>query len=170
MTFEIMLLISQTAAVFFLACWLSTGVFENMFYSELNRTFTTEVLDFTRMREEYPEAYARVAYRRITSPVLQKWLFKLIVGWEIVAVLALWVGTIALLMAVLGLSASEPARALGLLGALLFTSTWAGFLIVGNWFCYWFCHEGAQNTHYQMTLWGFATMILLAVGQAPPEL
>lgn len=164
MSFEITLLIAQSTAVFLLAAWLSTGVFENIFYSELNRTFTTEVLDFTRMRQQYPEAYARVAHRRITNPALQKWLFRIIVAWEIIAVVALWAGAITLLLATLGVSESDEARALGLLGALLFTSTWAGFLIVGNWFCYWFCHEGAQNTHYQMTLWGFATMILLAVG------
>lgn len=52
-------------------------VFENVFYSELNRTFTTEVLDCTRMHEDYPEAYARVAHRRVTSLVAQKWLFGL---------------------------------------------------------------------------------------------
>ncbi|MFL2786550.1 MAG: DUF2165 family protein [Paracoccaceae bacterium] len=37
-------------------------------------------------------------------------------------------------------------------------------MIAGNWFCYWFCHEGAQNTHFQMTLWGMATMVLIAIG------
>ena len=117
-----------------------------------------------RMREEYPEAYERVAHRRISSPAVQSLLFRLIVFWEIIAVLALWLGTVTLLLAVLGRVDPGFARALGLLGTLLFTSTWAGFLMVGNWFCYWFCHYEGQNTHYQMTLWGMATMILLAVG------
>ncbi len=164
MTLEFTLLISQTAAVFFLACWLSTGVFENFFYADLNRRFTSEVLDFTRLREQYPEVYTRVAHRRITDAKLHKWMFGFIVGWETFAVLTLWVGVVGLLLAILGIVDSETARSLGLLGALLFTSTWAGFLIVGNWFCYWFCHEDAQNTHFQMTLWGFATMIMLVVG------
>ncbi len=163
MSFEIVLLIAQASATFFLAAWLSTGVFENVFYSDLNRTFTSEVLDFTRMREQYPDAYARVAHRRITNPKALNGLFRLIVLWELVAVLALWAGVVALVLAVFGNLGPDAARAWALLGALLFTSTWAGFLIVGNWFCYWFCHEGAQNTHYQMTLWGFATMLLLAV-------
>lgn len=164
MSFEVILLITQTSAVFFLAAWLSTGVFENVVLPELNRKFTSEVLDFTRMREQYPEAYSQMAYRRISNPTTQKWLFRIIVGWEIVAVVVLWVATITLFMAVLGFGERDVARAYGLLGAFLFTSIWVGFLIVGNWFCYWFCHEGAQNTHYQMTLWGFATMILLAIG------
>lgn len=162
MSFEIVLLIAQASATFFLAAWLSTGVFENVFYADLNRTFTSEVLDFTRMREQYPDAYARVAHRRIASPVVQNGMFRLIVLWELIAVLALWAGVFALVLAVFGHQEPDVARAWALLGVLLFTSTWAGFLIVGNWFCYWFCHEGAQNTHYQMTLWGFATMLLLA--------
>ena len=74
---------------------------------------------------------------------------------------ALWVGAISFALAINDQIEADTARMLGLLGALTFTTTWAGFLIVGNWFCYWFCHEGAQNTHYQMTLWGLATMILL---------
>ena len=164
MSFEIMLLITQTATVFFLACWLSTGVFENLFYPYLNSDFTSQVLDMTRMREEYPDAYEKVAHRRVSNPVVQQWLFRLIVLWETVAVLALWTGAVTLLLAVFGRVEPDFARALGLLGTLLFTSTWAGFLIVGNWFCYWFCHYEGQNTHYQMTLWGMATLILLAVG------
>ena len=164
MTFEIMILIAQAASVFFLAAWLTTGVFENVFYSTLNSTFTAEVLDMARMREDYPEAYEVVSYRRITNPKVQLALFRLIVAWELVAMIVLWVGTTAFILTLADLMEADTARILGLAGVLLFTATWAGFLIVGNWFCYWFCHEGAQNTHYQMTLWGLGTMILLVAG------
>lgn len=164
MSFDTVLLLSQAFCLLFLAAWLTTGVFENMVHSRLNSTFTAEVLDMARMRKDYPEAFVDVAYRRIKNPGLQKALFRLIVLWELLAVLTLWAGFIALAMAVLGLHDASQARALGLIGALAFTSVWAGFLIGGNWFCYWFCHEGAQNTHYQMTLWGMGTLILLASG------
>ncbi|MEM8649463.1 MAG: DUF2165 family protein [Pseudomonadota bacterium] len=164
MYFELTLLIAQAATAFFLAAWLTTGVYENLFYSSINSTFTAEVLEMKRMEKDYPEAFAEVSYRQIKNPVLQRFLFRIIVLWELFAVIALWVGTIALVLAIFGLSDPENARALGLFGALVFTATWAGFLIVGNWFCYWFCHEGAQNTHFQMTLWGMATMILLTAG------
>ncbi len=164
MTLEIMILVAQAASVFLLAAWLTTGVFENLVYSPLNSTFTAEVLDMSRMRDEYPEAYAMVSHRRITNPKLQLALFRLIVTWEFIATVALWVSTIAFILMFAGQVEANIARMLGLLGALLFTATWAGFLIVGNWFCYWFCHEGAQNTHYQMMLWGLGTMILLVVG------
>ena len=161
---DVMLPVAQSAAVFFLAAWLTTGVLENLFYPKLNSTFTAEVLDMARMREAYPEAYADVAHRRISNPSVQKLLFRLIVAWELLATVVLWIGFAALLATLFGLAQPDAGRALALLGALMFTATWAGFLIIGNWFCYWFCHEGAQNTHYQMTLWGMATMVLIAIG------
>lgn len=164
MYFETTLLVSQASAVFFLTAWLSTGVYENLFFSTLNSTFTAEVLEMKRMQKDYPEAFETVSYRRIQNPNVQKLLFRFIVFWELLAVSVLWIGTIALVLAALGQVDTDTSRTLGLAGSLLFTATWAGFLIVGNWFCYWFCHEGAQNTHFQMTLWGLATMILVAMG------
>lgn len=163
MSLELMLLVAQTASVFFLAAWLTTGVFENIFYPKLNSVFTSEVLEMTRLRDDYPEAYAMMAHRRIVNPATQKWLFRLIVLWELAATIALWIGYTVLTMAMFDLADPNIARALGLLGTILFTATWAGFLIAGNWFCYWFGHEGAQNTHFQMVLWGMATLVLLAV-------
>ncbi len=160
---DMMLLVAQSATVLFLALWLTTGVLENLFFPKLNSTFTAEVLDMARMREAYPEAYADVAHRRVSNPAIQQWLFRLIVLWEVLATIALWVGFVTLLLSFFGQVASDIGRALALLGALMFTATWAGFLIAGNWFCYWFCHEGAQNTHYQMTLWGLVTMVFLAL-------
>lgn len=164
MTFESMLLIAQTTATFFLAAWLTTGVLENIFFPRLNSAFTAEVLDMKRLREQYPEAYQTVAHRRVENHKVQTFLFRLIVFWESLSTLSLWVGFVALILANFGQTAVETSRVLAMFGVLLFTATWAGFLVAGNWFCYWFCHEGAQNTHYQMTLWGLATMILLAIG------
>ena len=164
MTQEIILLITQTSSVFILASWLSIGVFENIFYPEFNRRFTNEVLELTRISQEYLEVYAVVKYRRITNKVVQNGVFWAIVCWQFVAVTVLWAGTISLFLAVFDLFEMEKALAIGLLGTLLFTMTWAGFLIVGNWFCYWFCHGEGQNTHFQMTLWGTATSILMSVG------
>lgn len=164
MAFETTILLSQAVCVFFLAAWLTTGVFENLVHSRLNSSFTAEVLAMTRMKEDYPEAFEDVAYRQISNPTLQQLLFRLIVLGEVVATVLLWTGFIALVMALVGVTEVSVARSLAVLGALAFTSVWAGFLVGGNWFCYWFCHEGAQNTHYQMTLWGMGTLLLLATG------
>jgi len=164
MSFDLILLLAQAVAVLFLAGWLTTGAVENVIHPSINETFTAEVLDMTRMREEWPDAYAVVAYRRVANRRVQRWMFRFIVACELIATVALWVGVIALVMAMVGTALPETARAFALFGTLLFTSVWAGFLVAGNWFCYWFCHDGTQNTHYQMTLWGLGTMIFLSVG------
>ena len=78
MIIDVMLPVAQSVAVLFLAAWLTTGVLENLFFPKLNSTFTAEVLDMARMRENYPEAYPDVAHRRISNPSIQKWLFRLI--------------------------------------------------------------------------------------------
>ena len=90
--------------------------------------------------------------------------FRAVVAVELLATVLLSLGTFALLFSLLGLVSPQAARAIALTGATVFVAIWSTFLIVGNHFSYWFCHEGAQNTHYQMTLWGIATMVLLAVG------
>jgi len=161
--YEFALLLAQSAAVFFITAWLTIGVYENIFKPNLNSAFTAQVMDMTRMREEYPEAYAEVAYRRISNSNVQRFLFRLIVLCEVIAVAVLWAATVMMVMALFTGSDVQFAKGLSIMGALFFTSTWAGFLIAGNWFCYWFCHYEGQNTHYQMTLWGLATIILLAI-------
>ena len=62
----------------------------------------------------------------------------------------------------------ETPKAFAVFGAMMFAATWAGFLVAGNWFCYWFSHGGAQMTHFQMNLWGLATLVLLAAAWRRP--
>ena len=154
---------AQALATSLLASWLTLGVRDNILHPSVNETYTAEVLAMTRMKDAYPEEFGHVAHRAITSRALQRFAFRLIVGAELVATLVLWAGVIGLIMGLAGTGSVETGRAIAMAGAMLFTAIWAGFLIVGNHFCYWFCHEGAQNTHYQMTLWGVGTMILLAL-------
>ncbi|MCV3271761.1 DUF2165 domain-containing protein [Roseobacter sinensis] len=161
---ETAVLVAQALATGLIAAWLSLGLRDNLLYPSVNETYTAQVLAMTRMQADYPEEFQQVAHRAITDRRLQSLAFKLVVLAESVACLMLWIGTIGLLMALAGTALPETGRMLALLGALSFTTVWATFLIVGNHFCYWFCHEGAQNTHFQMTLWGLATMVLLCQG------
>ena len=117
----------------------------------------------TRLREDFPEAYTEVSARRISNPALQLFLFRLIVAWELLALIILWIGVVQMVLALFGTTDTVTARAWAVLGAMFFTSVWAGFLVAGNWFCYWFGHEGAQNTHFQMTLWGMSVLIFLTI-------
>ncbi|TNF65098.1 MAG: DUF2165 family protein [Rhodobacteraceae bacterium] len=158
------LLFAQTVAVAGIAGWIVTGVYDNLRHPQNNEFYTAQVMSLARMREAYPDEYARVAHRAITSRGLQIAAFRLVVAVELVAALVLSAAVLALALALPGLVDASLARALGLVGAAIFTGIWAGFLVMGNYFCYWFCHEWGQNTHYQMTLWGMATLILLAQG------
>lgn len=161
---DTVILAAQSLATGLVAAWLTLGVRDNILHPDVNETYTAEVMEMTRMKAEYPDAFAHVAHRAVTSRPLQRLAFRLVVGVELAATLVLWAGAIGLLMAMVGAAAPETGRSIALIGTMLFTAVWAGFLIVGNHFCYWFCHEGAQNTHYQMTLWGLGTLILLVVG------
>lgn len=162
--FEFALLLAQLAAVTAIAAWLTTGVRDNILYPSQNETYTAEVMEMVRIRDEYPEAYEPVAHRAITDRRLQLLAFRFVVAAEFLATVLLWLGAASLVLALVGILGSETARGLAMIGSAAFTSVWAGFLVAGNHFCYWFGHEGAQNTHFQMTLWGLGTMLLLAAG------
>lgn len=161
---ETTVLAAQALATGLIGAWLTLGVRDNILHPAVNETYTAEVMAMTRMRAEYPDEFAHVAHRAVTNRTVQKWAFRLVVAAELMAALLLWAGVIALLLAIFGTVSVETGQSVALIGAMLFTAVWAGFLIIGNHFCYWFCHDGAQNTHYQMTLWGVGTMILLAIG------
>lgn len=159
--FDTVILALCGANLVFIAAWMTVGTLENLFHPFLNETYTAEVMDMARMREEYPEAYARVAHRRLTNTHLRKGLFMVIVAFELIVMILLWIAAVSVLLAMFGNVAVVTALSFGLIGAGAFSSIWAGFLVVGNYFCYWFGHEGGQNTHFQMLQWGLLSMILL---------
>ena len=161
---DIVILFCQTICLSFLALWLTSGAWDNLRYPSLNETFTAEVMEMSRLRAEYPEAFTLVGHRRIKNRALQRAAFRLILIWEVLSMLALWIGVCVMFMALIGMQDVQIALSIAMGAALMFTTTWAMFLVVGNHFCYWFGHEGAQNTHFQMTLWGMATLIFLTAG------
>jgi predicted small integral membrane protein len=160
---DTVLVLAQIAAVLGPAAWLTTGVWDNYFYPQNNEVFTAQVMSLQRMRDEYPTEHARVAHRAVHDRRLQVLAFRTVLLAEFLAAILLWTGAVLLVVSLAGAVAHDTARALALFGATAFTSVWAGFLVVGNYFCYWFCHGEGQNTHYQMTLWGLGTMIFLVV-------
>lgn len=160
---ELALLIAQTCATAFLAGWMTTAVKDNLLHPSINRDFAAMVLRMDRMAEMFPEDYARMKHRRIANPKMLNVAYGLIVTGEVVATLALWVGVVWLGLALAGAADPETARSAALLGALTFSGVWSAFLIMGNHYGYWLCHEWAQNTHFSLVLWGTGTMILLAL-------
>ncbi len=158
------LLFAQTLGTGALAAWMATGVWDNLRYPHHNEALTTEVLEMRRLKDGYPDVYADVAHRAVTRRGVQLWAFRVVVLFECLALLCLSCGTLALGTALVGGLAPDTARGLALIGTALFTAVWSGMLIVGNYFCYWFAHEGAQVTHFHLTLWGLATSLFLVVG------
>lgn len=164
MSLTSMLLVAQACLTGTLALWLSFGVRDNLLHPAMNGAFTAQVLALERMRTAYPDDFRLVQHRRVTNPAMQRLLFRFIVACEVLVCLLLWIATIWMGLAVAGLADATEARAVALAGALGFTSIWSGFLIAGNHFAYWYCHEWAQNTHFQLALMGIGAMVLLATG------
>ncbi|RYG90319.1 DUF2165 family protein [Loktanella sp. IMCC34160] len=159
--FDTLLFVVAAVNLGFMAAWLTIGALENLFHPFLNETYTAQVMDMELMREEYPEAYVHVAHRRLTNPTVLKLVFRAIVAWELAAMLGLWIATGVCLAAAFGVGSPTTALEIGLVASTLFLATWAGFLVAGNYFCYWFGHEGGQNTHFQMLQWGLLVQVLL---------
>lgn len=160
---ELALLLAQTCATAFLACWMTTAVKDNLLHPMINRDFAAMVLRMDRMAGAFPKDYERMKHRRITDQRLHNVAYGLIVGSEVVATILLWGGVVWLGLALAGAADPEMARSAALLGALAFAGVWSGFLIMGNHYGYWLCHEWAQNTHFHLVVWGTATMIFLAI-------
>lgn len=161
---DLILPLVQMALTGCLAAWMIVGVADNWMHPKLNEDTVAMVTRFDRMARDYPEDYAQLAYRRIADPRWIRRLFYALVTWETVAALGLTAGTLMLGAALLGLTDLATARAAATLGALAFTLNWAGFLVGGNYFAYWYCHFQAQVTHFLLALWGTAVIILLQLG------
>ncbi|MEM8630262.1 MAG: DUF2165 family protein [Pseudomonadota bacterium] len=160
---ETIFLLAQTGLTAALAAWMFTGARDNILYPAMNENIVRMLMQFDLIAEEYPEDFAKVAHRRVENPRLIRIAFIGIVISETIATLVLAVGTIALLGALFGTTEPDTAQAIALLGAFLFTMNWAGFLVGGNHYAIWYCHQGSQHTHFALVIWGTLSMIFLAL-------
>ncbi len=158
---EVMMEVVQIVITALLAGWLTIGVRDNILHPEINEQYTAEVLSMARLERDYPDEFARMSQRALTNRVTQRLLFRLIVITEALVAGALWIGVVGLLMGLAETGSAEVGQMIAVGAALGFTTLWGMFLIVGNYFCYWFCHVEAQATHFFMLLWGLATLIVL---------
>ena len=154
----------QAGNLMLLAVWLGVAVRDNISRPELNRQLLAEVLALERLARDYPQIHAHYRHRAITGAEPVRRAFAFVVLAELAVATLLLVAALALAAAVLGAFGATPARAIALAAAFSFTLIWAGFVIVGNHFVYWMCHEGAQATHYRLLVWGLASQILLIAG------
>ena len=153
----------QTVATGLLAAWLFTGVKDNWLRPDLNGAIVGIILRIEKFEQLYPAEFEQVRHRRIESERVHRAVFMFIVLWETLVLMVLIAGFVAMGLGLVGEIPAETARAVALFGATAFTSIWAGFLIFGNHWVYWYCHEWGQNSHFQLLLWGLGTMIFLAL-------
>lgn len=152
----------QAVMVLILGLWITVAVRDNVIHAEVNRDLVVQVLAMTPLKNEYPEIYASHAGRALTNARWQRGLFHLIVAAELTAAGLLLIGFGCLIAALFGGMGTDVARNVALLGSAAFTAVWGGLLIGGNYWCYWMCHESAQNTHFNLCLLGLGTMVLLS--------
>lgn len=161
---DIALPLAQTVLTFCLAGWMVSGVFNNWRFPRLNEAAVAMVMNFELMEATYPEDFAVVQHRKITNPKAVRAVFYLMVLSETLAALLLGSGAVLMALALLSAAPLDVARLIALLGALAFTVTWTGFLIGGEYFCYWYCHFGSQATHLMLAIWGTLVTGLLLLG------
>jgi len=142
------------------AAWLTLGAIDNIIHPEINRDDVARVLRLDSLAD-WPEVLANVSYRRVDNPKVVRRLFCLIVVCEVFTAIALWAGAAGFALQILGIWASDAILPLAQAGVLAFTVIWASFLIVGQWFYYWYGEFG-QQTHFLAMIWGLSTLGVLS--------
>ncbi len=143
--------------------WLVLGAVENIRAPAANGNMVADVLAMRGMRDEFPHLYAALGRNRIESATFHRLVFVAIVACETLVALVMLAGTMALLLAALNALDPEFARILATIGMLGFTLIWSAFLVGGQWVHYWAGAEGAQHTHFLLTVWGSAVLCLLVL-------
>jgi predicted small integral membrane protein len=158
---EAILFLVDAALVAGLALWMTVAVADNWRHPRMNEEAVAMVVRLDLLAVQYPEDYAHVAHRRIDDPAIIRRLFHTIRLAETVAAAALFLSALLLVLAAGGAVPGEVATGAGLLSAAFFTLIWGGFVIGGNYFAYWYCHQWAQSNHFMLMYWGFFVLIVL---------
>ncbi|MEM8592512.1 MAG: DUF2165 family protein, partial [Pseudomonadota bacterium] len=90
-------------------------------------------------------------------------LFVLMRWAETVAAGLLTLSTLLLFLAAFGAVGAVAATGFGAVSVVFFASIWAGFIIGGNYFAYWYCHQWAQMNHFSLLFWALLVLIVLVV-------
>ena len=155
--------LAQTVLTFCLAGWMVSGVFNNWRFPRLNEAVVALVMRFEMMETTYPDDFAAVQHRKITNPKVVRTVFYLMVVSETVAAFLLSAGAVLMALSLFSVVPPDLARLAALIGTLVFTANWTGFLIGGEYFCYWYCHFGSQATHLMLAIWGTLVTGLLLI-------
>ncbi|TNF65141.1 MAG: DUF2165 family protein [Rhodobacteraceae bacterium] len=155
------LLLVEAALVAGPGLWMAVAVFDNWRHPRLNEAAVATVVRLDLLAQDYPEDFALIAHRRIDAPRTIRRLFWAIRLAETVAAAALIGSALLLLLAAGALVPVALATGAAIVSAAFFTLIWAGFLIGGNYFAYWYCHQWAQSNHFMLMVWGLLVLLVL---------
>lgn len=158
---ETILLLVDALLVAGLCVWMTVAVADNWRHPKMNEETVAMVVRFDLMAELYPDDFRQIAHRRIDDPRTIGRLFRAIRLVETVSAAALCVSVLLLVLAAWGAIHTVVATAVALISAAFFTTIWAGFLIGGNYFAYWYCHQWAQSNHFMLMFWGLFVVVVL---------
>lgn len=144
-----------------LAAWAIVAVGDNWRFPDMNRAAVAMVVRMDLLAAEFPAEFARVAHRRVADPGRIDALFRLIRAAETVAGVALCLSVAGLGLAAMGALDPALAQGLALLSVAGFAAIWAGFIVGGNFYAYWYCHQWAQSNHFMLLSWSFLVALLL---------
>ena len=156
-----LLLLVDAALIAGLGVWMTVAVADNWRHPKLNEDAVAMVLRFDFMAAEYPDEFAALAHRRIEDPRIISLLFRAMRLAETIAATLLLFGALLYFGAAIGALDAIIAQALGIVGTIFFVCIWAGFIIGGNYFAYWYCHQWAQSNHFMVMYWGLFVLLIL---------
>jgi predicted small integral membrane protein len=155
-------LFSQAAIVAFQAAWLTMAVSDNLRHPNIDERGFKRVLTMDLVAQQDPGGFKDVSKRRVENPRMEKTLFRTLVAAEVIVSALLWVGSLGLLMAAVGVIGHGGAQALASMAVLGFTAIWASLLTGGLWFLDRVGMFPAVQVHFFLTIWGVATLTFLA--------
>jgi len=157
------MLLVEAALVAALGTWMAVAVYDNWRHAKLNLEAVAMVMRFDIMERDYPEDYKIVAHRKVTNDRLISVSFQVIRLAETLAAIVLLVAAFGLLGAAFGTFGAEAATIFAIVACAFFTLIWAGFIIGGNYFHYYYCHQWGQSNHFMFMYWGFFVLLILMI-------
>jgi len=160
---ETVMLLVETVLVAALGIWMTVAVYDNWRHAKLNREAVAMVMRFDLMERDYPEDYQSVAHRKVESEATISLLFAAIRWAETLAAILLLGAALGLVGAAFGAIGAEGATIFAIAACAFFTLIWSGFIIGGNYFHYYYCHQWGQSNHFMFMYWGFFVMLVLMI-------
>jgi len=157
------MLMIEAALVASLGLWMAVAVYDNWRHARLNREAVAMVMRFDLMAREFPEDFRLVAHRSIESEAVISLVFNAMRLAETVAALALSGAAVALALAGFGQLDADTARTAAMIATTFFILIWAGFIVGGNYFHYYYCHPWGQSNHFMFMYWGFFVLLVLMI-------